>query len=58
MKAEPVQKFGAERFFNLTGLTGDTANKIFDKLESQFGWNLWELGAAKVDPSKLGIPKP
>ena len=42
----------------MTGLTGDTANKIFDKLESQFAWTLWELGAAKVDPSTLGIPKP
>ena len=58
MKAEPVVKFGAERYFALSGLTGDTANKVFDKLESQFGWTLWELGAAKVDPSKLGIPKP
>ncbi|MDX9819891.1 MAG: tripartite tricarboxylate transporter substrate-binding protein [Desulfococcus multivorans] len=58
MKAEPVRKFGAERYFALTGLTGDTANKIFDKLEAQFGWTLWELGAAKVDPAKLGIPKP
>jgi tripartite-type tricarboxylate transporter receptor subunit TctC len=58
MKSEPVVKFGQERYFELTGLTGDEANKIFDKLESQFGWNLWELGAAKVDPSTLGIPKP
>ncbi len=58
MKAEPVVKFGAERYFELTGLTGDKANAIFDNLESQFAWTLWELGAAKVDPSTLGIPKP
>ncbi len=58
MKAEPVLAFGRDRYFELSGLTGDAANTIFDKLESQFGWNLWELGAAKVDPSTLGIPKP
>ena len=28
------------------------------KLESNFAWTLWELGAAKVDPATLGIPKP
>jgi tripartite-type tricarboxylate transporter receptor subunit TctC len=58
MKAEPVVKFGQDRYFNLSGLTGEAANKVFDKLESQFAWNLWELGAAKVDPASLGIPKP
>lgn len=58
MKAEPVLAFGRDRYFELSGLTGDVANTIFDKLESQFGWNLWELGAAKVDPASLGIPKP
>ena len=58
MKSEPVVAFGRDRYFEMTGLTGDTANKIFDKLESQFAWTLWELGAAKVDPSTLGIPKP
>jgi len=58
MKATPVRDFGEKMYFNLSGLTGDTANTIFDKLESQFGWILWELGAAKVDPAKLGIPKP
>jgi hypothetical protein len=42
----------------MTGLYGDEANKIFDNLESVFAWTLWDLGAAKVDPSKLGIPKP
>jgi tripartite-type tricarboxylate transporter receptor subunit TctC len=58
MKAEPVTKFGQERFFNMSGLTGDAANKIFDKLESVFSWTLWDLKAAKVDPATLGIPKP
>ena len=42
----------------MTGLTGDAANKIFDKLESLFAWTLWDLDAAKVDPATLGIPKP
>ena len=58
MKSEPVLAFGRDRYFEMTGLTGDTANKIFDNLESQFAWALWELGAAKVDPTTLGIPKP
>jgi len=57
VKAESVQKFGKERFFEIKGLYGEEANKIFDKLESVFSWTLWELGAAKVDPAKLGIPK-
>lgn len=58
MKSEAVKKFGTDRFFTMTGLYGDEANKIFDNLESVFAWTLWELGAAKVDPAKLGIPKP
>ncbi|MCX7786903.1 MAG: tripartite tricarboxylate transporter substrate-binding protein [Spirochaetes bacterium] len=58
IKAEAVQKFGRDRFFTIKGIYGDEANKIFDKLESVFSWTLWELGAAKVDPAKLGIPKP
>jgi tripartite-type tricarboxylate transporter receptor subunit TctC len=57
MQAEPIKKFGSERYFTLKGYVGDEANKIFDKLESVFSWTLWDLGAAKVNPSTLGIPR-
>ncbi|MGB4585743.1 MAG: tripartite tricarboxylate transporter substrate-binding protein [Rectinemataceae bacterium] len=57
MMAEPVQKFGQDRYFTMKGLVGKEANDIFDKLESVFSWTLWDLGAAKVDPSTLGISR-
>ena len=57
MKAEAVQKYGAERYFTMKGFVGKEANDIFDKLESVFSWTLWDLGAAKVNPSTLGIPR-
>jgi len=57
MATEPIKKFGQERYFTLKGLVGDEANTIFDKLESVFSWTLWDLGAAKVDPKSLGIPR-
>ncbi|TXT50583.1 MAG: hypothetical protein FD137_299 [Spirochaetes bacterium] len=57
MNAEPVKKFGADRYFTLKGYVGKEANDIFDKLESVFSWTLWDLGAAKIDPATLGIPR-
>lgn len=57
MQAEPVKKFGEDRYFTMKGLVGKEANDIFDKLESVFSWTLWDLGAAKVDPATLGIPR-
>ena len=57
MTAAPVLKFGEDRYFTMKGLVGKEANDIFDKLESVFSWTLWDLGAAKVDPSTLGIPR-
>ena len=57
MASEPIKKFGTERYFTLKGYVGDEANKIFDKLESVFSWTLWDLGAAKVNPQTLGIPR-
>lgn len=58
METEPVKKFGEERYFTLKGLVGKEANDIFDNLESVFSWTLWELGAAKINPETLGIPRP
>ena len=57
MTADPIKKFGAERYFTLKGLVGKEANDIFDKLESVFSWTLWDLGAAQVNPQTLGIPR-
>lgn len=58
MKSDAVQEFGKKNYYILSGLYGDEANAVFDSLESNFGWTLKELGAAKVDPASLGIPKP
>lgn len=57
MTTDPIKKFGSERYFTLKGYVGKEANDIFDKLESVFSWTLWDLGAAKVDPKTLGIPR-
>ena len=47
-----------ENYYLLSGKTGAEAAAEFNKLESLFGWTLWELKAAKVNPGDLGIPKP
>jgi tripartite-type tricarboxylate transporter receptor subunit TctC len=57
MQVDSVKKFGAERYFSMKGLYGKEANDIFDNLESVFSWTLWDLGAAKIDPATLGIPR-
>ena len=57
MTADSVKQFARERYFTLSGLVSNDANNIFDNLESVFSWTLWDLGAAKVDPSKIGIPR-
>ncbi|MDA3956084.1 tripartite tricarboxylate transporter substrate binding protein [Oceanispirochaeta sp.] len=58
MNSEAVIEFGKKNYYILSGKSGAEANKVFDSLESNFGWTLQELGAAKVDPASLGIPKP
>jgi len=56
--SDEVKKFAAENHYELVGAFGAEANKKMKRLESLFSWTLWELGAAKVDPASLGIPKP
>ncbi|WP_246657596.1 tripartite tricarboxylate transporter substrate binding protein [Cohaesibacter sp. CAU 1516] len=56
--SDEVKKFAAENHYELVGAFGAEANKKMTRLESLFSWTLWELGAAKVDPATLGIPKP
>lgn len=55
MQTQPVKDYGTERYFALKGLYGKEANDIFDKLESTFCWTLYDLGAAKINPSEFGI---
>ena len=55
---DKVQNWAKKNYYLLSGKTGKESKAVFDALESNFAWTLWELKAAKVDPAKLGIPKP
>jgi tripartite-type tricarboxylate transporter receptor subunit TctC len=55
---DKVKTWAKENYYLLSGKTGDAARAEFAALESNFAWTLWELGAAKVNPETLGIPKP
>ena len=58
MATDKVKTWAKENYYLLSGKSGAEANAVFAALESNFAWTLWELGAATVEPSKLGIPKP
>ena len=58
LETDKVKQWAKENYYLLSGKTGEEAKKEFNNLESLFGWTLWELKAAKVDPATLGIPKP
>lgn len=58
MATEKVKSWAKENYYLLSGKTGADSKAVFDALESNFAWTLWELGAATVDPATLGIPKP
>jgi len=58
MATEKVKSWAKANYYLLSGKTGAESRKIFDALQSNFAWTLWELKAAKVDPASLGIPKP
>jgi hypothetical protein len=55
---EKVQTWAKDNYYLLSGKTGAESKAVFDALESNFAWTLWELKAAKVDPASLNIPKP
>ena len=55
---DKVQKWAKDNYYLLSGATGEESRKIFAALQSNFTWTLHELGAAKVSPETLGIPKP
>lgn len=56
--SDVVAEWAAANNYDIGGQSGAEATAIFDKLESTFAWTLWDLKAAKVDPSNLSIPKP
>lgn len=58
MDTEKVKTWAKENYYLLSGKTGAESKAVFDALESNFAWTLWELKAAKIEPSTLGIPKP
>lgn len=58
MATDKVKSWAKENYYLLSGKTGAESKAVFDALESNFAWTLWELGAAKVNPETLGIPKP
>jgi tripartite-type tricarboxylate transporter receptor subunit TctC len=58
MATDKVKSWAKENYYLLSGKTGAESKAVFDALESNFAWTLWELGAATVNPETLGIPKP
>jgi tripartite-type tricarboxylate transporter receptor subunit TctC len=56
--SDTMKNWAEQNYYTLSGKTGKEAREEFDKLESLFAWTLWELGAAKVNPETLKIPKP
>lgn len=58
MRTKKVKDWAAANYYVLSGKTGYEAKQEFNKLESLFAWTLWELGAAKINPELLDIPKP
>lgn len=58
MATDKVKTWAKENYYLLSGKTGAESKAVFDALESNFAWTLYELGAAKVNPEKLGIAKP
>lgn len=56
--SDKVTSWAKENYYLLSGKAGAEASAEFAALESNFGWTLQELGAAKVNPSDLGIAKP
>jgi len=58
IETDKVKSWAKENYYLLSGKSGEEAKAVFAALESNFAWTLWELGAAKVNPEELGIPKP
>jgi len=55
---ETVQKWAVDKYYVLTGETGEAATRKVNQLESLFSWTVYDLGAGKNNPADFGIPKP
>jgi len=55
---DAVKKWASDSCYVISGKTGAGASAVFARLESLFAWTLYDVGAAKIDPAELGIPKP
>lgn len=58
LATDAMKNWADSNYYALSGKTGKAGRDEFEKLESLFAWTLWELGAAKVNPEALKIPKP
>lgn len=52
------KKFIADKGNLMMNVSGDEADKFLKRYQSVTTWLLYDAGAAKVSPEKLGIPKP
>ena len=57
VNSETVKKFAAEKGSEVLGLSGEEAQAYVGKLYSIVSWTLFDGGAAKISPEKLGIPR-
>ena len=58
MKSTAMNDFAKKNFYVLSGKSGDEAGEIFNNLESVSAWSLQDLGAARINPETLNIPRP
>ena len=58
MASDEIKIWAEKNLYSLNGAYGEEASKIFSRLESSFAWTLWDLGAAKINPTQFDIPKP
>ncbi|KZM45733.1 tricarboxylate transport protein TctC [Marinomonas sp. SBI22] len=56
--SEKLRTWAKDNYYVLSGLSGQSASNEFAFLESLFSWTLQDLGATKISPKALGIPKP
>jgi tripartite-type tricarboxylate transporter receptor subunit TctC len=58
MNSDSVKFWAKANYFVLNGKVGKPAQEAYKRLESLFSWTLWDLGAAKISPERLLIPRP
>lgn len=58
MRSQALQAFGRERFYVLSGLYGNDALELMERLQAGMSWALWDNELAVRDPADLGIPRP